>query len=144
MAATGKAYPMLAKSLSDGLVDFDSDTFKVMLLSAYTYAATHQFVSDVKAAGTESSSGVYTTGGEALASVTFTRSGDVYTFDAADLSIDATTGTDAKYGVIADTTPGTDATNPVVGYINLDGSAGTVSVLGFTWHASGILTVTAA
>ena len=143
MPATGKAYPMLPKSLSDGLLDFDTDTFRVMLLSAYTYASSHQFVSDVKAAGTESSSGVYPAGGETLASVTFARTGDVYKFDAADLVVDAATATDAVAAVVYCSTPGTDATNPVVGYINLDAGA-TVPVLGFTWHADGILTFTAA
>jgi len=142
MAATGKAYPMLPKSLGDKLLDFDTDTFKVMLLSAYTYAATHQFVSNVKAAGTEASSGVYTAGGNTLASVTFTRSGDVYTFDAADTAFHGSTGTNAAYAVIYCSTPGSDATNPVVGYVNLDGSGGTLSVLGITWNASGILTFT--
>jgi hypothetical protein len=142
VAATGKAFPMLPKSLSDGLLDFDTDTFKVMLLSAYTYNASHQFVDDVLAAGTESSSGVYAAGGETLASVTFARTGDVYKFDAADLVVDASTGTDAVAAVVYCSTPGTDATNPVVGYINLDGG-NTVAVLGFTWHSTGILTFTA-
>ncbi len=143
MAATGTAFPMLAKSLSDGLLDLDTDTFKVMLLSAYTYSAAHQFVSDVKAAGTESTSGVYTAGGNTLASVTFNRTTNVYTMDAADTSIHGSTGTNAVAGVIYCSTPGSDATNPVLGYINLDGAGGTVSVLGFTWNASGILTFTA-
>lgn len=144
MAATGKAYPMLHDSLAQKKIDFDSDTLKVMLLSAYTYAATHQYVADVKAAGTESTSAVYTAGGVALTSVTWSRSGDVYTLDAADVTFHASTGTDAKYAVIYDSTPGTDATNPVIGYVNLDGAAGTLSVLGITWNASGILTQTAA
>jgi hypothetical protein len=39
MAASGKAYPMLAKSLGDKLIDVDSDTLKVALFSAYTYDA---------------------------------------------------------------------------------------------------------
>jgi hypothetical protein len=144
MAATGNAYPMLPKSLSDGLLDLDTDTFKLMLLADYTYDAAHQFVSQVKAAGTESTSGVYTAGGPTLASVTFTRTGNVYKMDAADTSIHASTGTNAEAAVIYCSTPGTDATNPVVGYLNLDGAGGTVSVLGFTWHANGVLTFTAA
>ena len=144
MAASGKAFPKLHDSLAQKKVDFDTDALKVMLLSAYTYAATHQYVSDVKGAGTESTSAVYTAGGVALTSVTWTQSGDVYTLDAADTVFHASTGTDAKYAVIYDSTPGTDATNPVIGYINLDGAAGTVSVLGITWNASGILTQTAA
>ena len=143
MAATGKPYPMLAKSLGDKLIDMDGDTLKVMLLSAYTYAASHQFLDQVEAAGTESSSAVYTAGGATLGSVTWARSGDVYTLDAANVSWDAAIGTDAAYAVIYDATPGSDATRPVIGYVNLDGAGGTVSTLGIDWHASGILTVTA-
>lgn len=143
MPATGKAYPMLPKSLGDKLIDMDGDTLKVMLLSAYTYAAGHQFLDQVKAAGTESTSAVYTAGGATLGSVTWTRTGDVYTLDAANVSWDVSVGTNAAYAVIYDSTPGTDATRPVIGYVNLDGAGGTVSVLGIDWNASGILTVTA-
>ena len=73
MAATGKAYPMLADSLGQKKVDIDSDTLKVMLMATYTYAATHQFFSDVLAAGTQASGTGYTSGGVALSSVTWTR-----------------------------------------------------------------------
>lgn len=143
MAATGKVFPMFADSLGQKKVDIDTDTLKVMLLSAYTYAATHQYVSQVKAAGTEATSGVYTAGGATLTSVTWTRTGDVYTLDAADVSWDASVGTNAAFAVIYDSTPGTDATNPVIGYVNLDGAGGTVSTKGITWNAAGIFTHTA-
>lgn len=143
MAATGKVFPMFADSLGQKKVDIDTDTLKVMLLSAYTYNAGHQYVAAVKAAGTEATSAVYTAGGATLTGVTWTRAGDVYTLDAADVSWDASVGTNAAYAVIYDATPGTDATNPVIGYINLDGAGGTVSVKGITWNAGGILTHTA-
>lgn len=148
MAASGTAYPMLAKSLGDKLIDIDSDTLKVALFSAYTYAATHQFLSDALAAGTQASGTGYTSGGATLGSVTWTRSGAVYTLDAADSSWDATAGSlAAAWGIIYDSTPGSDATRPLIGYVNLDGSGGTLTATGafFTiaWNASGILTVTA-
>lgn len=143
MAASGNAFPMASNSLAQKRVDLDSDTLKVMLLSTYTYAATHEFVSNVKAAGSEATSAVYTAGGATLGSVTWTRSGNVYTLDAADVVWDASTGTNAVAAVVYDATPGSDATNPVLGYINLDGAGGTVSVKGITWNASGILTLTA-
>ena len=142
MAATGTTYPMFAKSLADKLVDLDSDTLKVMLLSAYTYADTHQFLSQVKAAGTESTDADYTAGGVALTGVTWTRTGAVYKLDANDVSWASTV--DAVAAVIYDDTPATDATKPVVGYINLDGSGGTVAVPGIAWNSGGILTATAA
>ena len=141
MAASGKLYPMVFQSAFQKLIDIDTDTIKVALMSAYTYADTHQFWSEVKAAGTESTDPDYTAGGVTLASVTWTRSGLVYTFDAADVSWASTV--DAKYAVIYDATPGTDATRPVIGYINLDGAAGTVAVPGIAWNSSGIITFTA-
>ena len=148
MAATGKAYPMLAKSLGDKILDVDSDTLKAALFSAYTYAATHQFFSDVLAAGTQASGTGYTSGGVALSSVTWTRSGDVYTLDAADIAWNATGGSLAgKYVVIYDSTPASDATRPLIGYVNLDGAGGTLTAtdanFSIAWNASGILTVTA-
>jgi hypothetical protein len=144
MAASGKAYPMLAKSLGDKLIDVDSDTLKVALFSAYTYAATHQFLSDALGAGTQSSGTGYTSGGATLGSVTWTRSGDVYTLDAADTAWNAAGGSLAgAFAIIYDSTPASDATRP----LNLDGSGGTLTATdaNFTiaWNASGILTVTA-
>lgn len=142
MAATGQTFPMFAQSLAQKLVDIDSDTIKVALMASYTYAATHQFWADVKAAGTESTDTDYTAGGATLASVTWSRSGNVYTFDAADVSWASTV--DAAYAVIYDATPGSDATRPVISLINLDGAGGTVAVPGIAWNAAGILTATAA
>ncbi len=149
MAATHTVFPMLSDSLAQKKIDIDSDTIKVMLLSAYTYAATHQYVSDVKGAGTEATGTGYTAGGATLGTVTWTRSGAVYTFDAADTAWDASGGSlTAKYAVVYDSTPGTDATNPVISLVNLDGSAGDVTAsdasFTLTWNASGILTATAA
>jgi hypothetical protein len=148
MAATGKFYPMAHDSFAQKKIDIDSDTIKVMLLSAYTYAATHQYVSDVKGAGTEASGTGYSAGGATLGSVTWTRSTDVYKFDAADTSWTTTGGAlTAKYAVIYDSTPGSDATNPVIGYINLDGSGGDVTstngTFSIVWNAGGIFTQTA-
>lgn len=197
MTATGTTYPMFAQSLAQKLVDIDSDTLKVMLLSAYTYASTHQFVSQVKAAGTESTDADYTAGGATLGSVTWAladgsranttaysagkiatpgnghwymvttggttagsaptwpttdggtvtdgsvtwkqmgRGNAVYVLDAADVSWASTV--DAVAGVVYDSTPGTDATNPVIGYFNLDGAGGTVAVPGISWPLPGIV-----
>jgi len=141
MTATMRVYPMLSDSLGQKKVDVDSDALKVMLLSAYTYSAAHQYVSDVKAAGTEASGTGYTAGGVALSSVTWSRSGDVFTLDAADVTW--TNPINAVAAVVYDSTPGTDATNPVLCYINCDGSGGTVAVPGFVWNTAGILTSTA-
>lgn len=148
MAATGKAYPMLADSLGQKLIDVDTDTLKVALFSAYTYAATHQFLSDALGAGTQSSGTGYTAGGATLGSVTWTRSGDVYKLDAADTVWSAAGGSLAgAFGIIYDSSPASDATRPLIGYVNLNGAGGTLTATdaAFTiaWNAAGILTVTA-
>jgi hypothetical protein len=80
--------------------------------------------------------------------VTWTRSGDVYTLDAADTAWNAAGGSLAgAFAIIYDSTPASDATRPLIGYVNLDGSGGTLTATdaNFTiaWNASGILTVTA-
>ncbi len=147
MAATHTVFPMLSESLANEEININADTIKVMLLSAYTYAATHQYVSDVTGAGTETTGTGYTAGGATLGSVTWTRSGAVYTFDAADTSWDASGGSlTAKYALVYDSTPGSAATNPVISYVNLDGAAGDVTATDatftLTWNASGILTST--
>lgn len=188
MPATGTTFPMFIDSLAQKKIDIDSDTHKVLLLSAYTFAASHQYVSDVKGAGTEASGTGYTAGGAAITGVSWARAagtranstayalGAVATPGNGHWYVATTGGTSggstptwpttdggtvtdgsvvwtetgrgnyvwqlkgtfptwnaaggslaAKYAVVYDSTPGTDATNPVEGLINLDGSAGTVT-----------------
>ena len=145
VAVTAHGYTKFVLSLATKKVDVTADTFKVMLLSAYTVGSTQdsaQFVADVLAVATEATGTGYTAGGQTLTSVTFTESGHVYTFDAADPSWGSSTIT-ASYALVYDSTPGSNATNPVVGYIDFGGaqssSAGAFSV---TLNASGIFTVT--
>lgn len=208
MAATAINFPALIDSLAQKKVDFDSDTHKVMLLSAYTFAATHQYVSDVKGAGTEATGTGYTAGGAAITSVTWAKAagtranttvyavgaiatpanGHWYMATTAGTSggstptwptTDGGTVTDgtvvwtqmgrgnyvwqlkgtmpawsasggslaARYAVAYDSTPGSDATNPVLAGINLDGAGGLVTATDasftITQHAAGVLTLTA-
>ena len=145
MAATGALFPMVFDSAFQKKIDIDTDTLKVMLLSSYTYAASHQYLSDVLAAGAEASGTGYTAGGASLASVTWTLSGSTYTLDAADVAWDASAGSlAAAWAVVYDSTPGTNATNPVIGYINLNGDGATKTASGapftITLNASGLLT----
>lgn len=125
MAVVSHSYTKLALSLSSGKVNFGSDTFKVMLLSAYTVGTTQdtaQFVSDIKAVGTEASGTGYTAGGLTIGSTSFTASGHVYTFGStATLQWTAST-ISAAYALFYDSTPGSDATNPVLGYWDFGGT----------------------
>src|SRR5689334_5854488 len=81
MAVTAKAYSKLADSLAQKKVDFDSDTFKCMLLATYTANQdTHQYVADVKSAGTEASGTGYTAGGVTLTGVAWSATSGVWSF----------------------------------------------------------------
>jgi hypothetical protein len=66
----------------------------------------------------------------------------VFSFDGADISWTSSTFT-ARYGIIYDSTPATDATRPLLGYVDFGAdqspSAGTLSI---TWDATGIGAVT--
>jgi hypothetical protein len=77
MAATWKWYGNGLLAVAKGLVDFDTDTFKIMLTtSAYTPVQnTHDYRDDVT--NEVAASGTYATGGATLAGVTVTQSGGV-------------------------------------------------------------------
>jgi hypothetical protein len=80
MALTAVKFELVNKSLANKEIDFDSDTIKCALLSAYTPDASatgHQYWSQVKAAGTEAVGTGYTAGGVTLTSVTWTQTGGV-------------------------------------------------------------------
>lgn len=142
---TAHVYTKFADSLAEKKANLTTDTLKVMLLSAYTVGSTQdtaQYLSDVLAVATEATGTGYTAGGQALSSVTWTASGHVYTLDAADTVWTSSTIT-AAYAVIYDSTPGTNATNPVIGYLDFGASIPSTSgSYTITWNASGILTVT--
>lgn len=142
MAVTAKAYANLAVTLANKEVNFGTDALKVMLCtSSYTPSqGTHKYKSSVT---NEVSGTGYTAGGATLGSVTVAISGNVTTLDAADTSWTTSTIT-ARYAVIYDGTPGTDATRPLIAYV--DFGADVVSTAGtftITWDATGIVTITA-
>lgn len=146
MATTTVVYGKLIASVFDKLIDFDSDTIKVALVtSSYTPSQdTHDFFDDVVA--NEASGTGYTAGGATLASktVTYDAGTNKMTLDAADVSWAASTIT-ARYAVVYDATPGSDAARPLICYVDFgsdqSSSSGTFSV---SWSASGIVTFTMA
>lgn len=150
MAVVAHTYTKLADSLGQKKIDVDSDTFKCMLLSAYTVGTTQdtaQYVADVKAAATEASGTGYSAGGVTLTSVAWTTTGHVYKWTATIPAWTTTGGSlAAAYALFYDSTPGSDATNPVLCYWNLDGAGGTQTssngTFTLTANAAGILTVT--
>jgi hypothetical protein len=127
-------------------IDYLSDTINVMLCTnAYTpNQDTHVFKSDVT--NEVASGGGYTTGGKALTTKTlgYTGATNVIMFDADDVSWAASTIT-ARYAVIYDNTPATDATRPLLGYVDFGADVSTTNgTFTITWDAAGLFTITPA
>lgn len=145
MAVSAKVYGLAQQSLANKEIDWDTDTIKVMLCTS-TYTPnqdTHRYKSDVT---NEVTGTGYTAGGATLTSctVSYNSTGNVLTLDAADASW-ATSTITARYAVIYDSTPATDATRPLIAYVDFGAdvisSGGTFSIV---WDAAGIVTLTAA
>ena len=145
MAVTAKLYGLALKSAFNKEIDWDSDTIKVMLCTS-TYVPdqdAHQYKSSVT---NEVTGTGYTAGGATLASATsaYTAASNTLVLDAADTSWASSTIT-ARYAVIYDSTPATDATRPLIAYVDFGAdvvsSGGTFSI---TWDAAGVVNVTAA
>ena len=143
MAVSAFFYGLAFKSAFNGEIDFDSDSIKVMLCtSAYVPDQdTHQYKDDVT---NEVTGTGYTAGGEALTTptLTYTAGTNVLKLDADDLTWAGSTIT-ARYAVVYDATPATDATRPLLAYIDfgadVSSSAGDFTI---AWDAAGIATVT--
>jgi hypothetical protein len=146
MAVTAFLYGQFFNALANKEIDFNSDTIKVALLdNGHTPAQdTHNYFDDVVA--DEVSGTGYTAGGATLANAAFTYTGgtNVFKLDGDDVSWAASTIT-ARYAVIYDSTPASDATRPLIGYVDfgadVSSSAGTFTI---TWAAAGIATITVA
>ncbi|MFD7045151.1 hypothetical protein [Rhodococcus jostii] len=145
MAVTAKLYGLALKSVFDKEIDWNTDTIKVMLAtSSYTPDQdTHQYKSSVT---NEVSGTGYTAGGATLASATttYTTGTNTLVLDAADSSWTTSTIT-ARYAIIYNSTPGTDATRPLIAYVDFGADVSTTAgTFTITWDAAGIVTLTAA
>lgn len=145
MAVTGKFFGLALQSAFNKEIDLDSDTLKVMLCNS-TYVPdqdTHRYKSSVT---NEVTGTGYTAGGATLASVTvaYNAATNTLTLDAADTAWSGSTIT-ARYAVIYDATPGTDATRPLIAYIDFGADVSTTAgTFTITWDAAGIASLTAA
>jgi hypothetical protein len=128
-------------SLNNKEINLTADTIKLMLCtSTYTpNRGTHRYKSDVT---NEVSGTGYTATGNTVGSMGSNIASNVYSITGANASWPASTFT-ARYAVLYDSTPATDATRPLIGYVDFGAdqspSNGTLSV---TWNASGIGQVT--
>jgi hypothetical protein len=149
MAVTHKVYTSwLANALGSTAgggapnCDFLSDTIKLALTSSsYTpNQNTHDFFDDIT--NELAATGGYSSGGATLGSKTMTATANAVTLDAADVTWTSATFT-ARYAILYDATPGTNATRPLISYVDFGGDQ-TVSGGDFTvsWNASGIIVVT--
>lgn len=144
MALSGKMYGnALLKALTKE-IGYIADTIKVMLCTnAYTPDQdTHIYKSSVVASEIASGGG-YTTGGATLGNkaMTYTAGTNTIMLDADD-TLWSNSSLTARYAVIYDDTPATDATKPLIGYVDL-GKDYTSSNGDFklVWNASGIFTI---
>jgi hypothetical protein len=128
-------------------VDWDTDTIKVALLTnSYTPDQdSHDYFDDVSTYEVSGATG-YTSGGATLANKTNTYNGGTNTIvlDADDVTWSSSTIT-ARYAVIYDASPATNATRPLIGYVDF-GSDQSSSNGNFTitWDATGIVRITVA
>ena len=127
------------------LIDSSStDTYKVLLLSAGTFSATHTTLAQAAAAYTEVTNGNgYTTGGQSLANVSLSvvTTNDAK-FDADDVIWNATSaGITAVAAIMFNDTLLND---PPIAYIDFGGAQNAPANTDFkiVWNASGIFTWT--
>jgi hypothetical protein len=145
MASSAKLYGLALQSAFNKEIDWDTDTIKVMLCtSSYTPDQdTHRYKSSVT---NEVTGTGYTAGGATLASASaaYTTGTNVLMLDAADTAWTSSTIT-ARYAVIYDATPGTDATRPLIAYVDFGADVSTTAgTFTITWDSAGIVTLTAA
>lgn len=145
MAVSAKWYGNAFGKAFNKEIDVDTDTIKVMLCTS-TYTPDQDAHSYKSSVTNEVTGTGYTAGGATLSSVSVAYSGgsNTFTIDAADVSWPSSTIT-ARYAVIYDSTPGTDATRPLLGYVDfgadVSSSGGSFDIV---WDSAGIFTVTAA
>jgi hypothetical protein len=139
MATTFTKYTHTHRRFADGTMDWDTDTFKLALVtSSYTFSAAHTQWADASAAEVATGDG-YTTGGASL-----TNSLDDTKLDAADVTWTALDKT-FRGAVLYCSKTANGLTNPLVGYILFDDTPADVVSPGvdFTviWNASGVFTL---
>ena len=127
-------------------IDFDTDVIKVALLtSAYTpNQDTHDYFDDVASA--EVTGTGYTSGGATLGnkSVTYNAGTNEVVFDGDD-TVWASSTITARYAVVYDASPATNATRPLIGYVDFTSDqSSTNGNFTITWDATGIFKVTVA
>lgn len=131
--------------------DLDADSFKVALFDNSmtpdntVTAANSAYAAGVWAAGGVSDASGWPAAGRSLASVTSTRSGATFTFDAADtVSANSTTTLAGTYGCLNYDTTATAVTNQGLSFHYFGGTQSVTSgTFTIVWNASGLVSVAA-
>lgn len=144
MADVAKFYGKAFVSAFNKEIDFNSDTIKAMLTTS-TYTPdqdTHQYKSDVT---NEITGTGYTAAGLTLANCTIAYDGATNTLklDCDDFSWGPGASFTARTLVVYDSTPGSDATRPLIMYVTFNADIPvTSSTFSATVNAGGLCTVT--
>lgn len=139
-AVTASQYGVPVKNQWDGtaVIDFDTDTIKAALLTAYTINIdTHDFFDDVS--GTEITGTGYTAGGATLGSktATYDTATDQIRLDAADTTW--TTSTLSATDAVVYKSTGTGSTSPLLAGIDFGATVTTTAgTFQITWDSTGI------
>lgn len=143
MAITGKLYGRVMLAVWNKEIDWDSDTITAgCSTSGYTPDQdTHDYLNDIT---NEVSGGGYSRQTLTGKTTTYTGATNKHVLDASDVTFSSATFT-MRTLWLADTTPGTDATRPLIGYQNSDvditGGGGDLT---FVWASAGIVETTVA
>lgn len=142
-AVTAFMFGVPVKNQYDGtsVVDWDTDTIKVALLTAYSENQdTHDFFND--ASGAEITGTGYTAGGASLGSktATYDTASDQTRLDAADTTWTTSTLSSTECVVYKDT--GTGSTSPLIGFVDFGGTVSTTAgTFQITWDSTGIIVI---
>lgn len=143
MAVTAFWYGQALIKALNKEIDWDSDTIKVALVtSAYTpNQDTDTYWNNVVTSEVANGNG-YITNGTTLTTPTITYTAGTNTIKLTGDNITWTPSTiTARYAVIYDRTPGTDATRPLIGYVDFGVNAQSANGdFTITWDAAGMLT----
>lgn len=142
MALLSYAYGALPLHMAGKKVDWLVDDIRVALVGVgYTpNQDTHDFWDDVVANELATASG-YTAGGIALAGKTITYDAVLnrQAFKANNVSWTFSASLSWRYAVLYDRTPATDATRPLLAYLDYGAVQTTSGVVDITWSTDGVL-----
>ena len=139
-----KVYGLAMTSAFNKEIDFDSDTIKVALCtSSYTPDQdTHQYASSLT---NELSGGGYSRQTIASKTVTYTGGTNTLALDCADVTFSSLTATGVRYAVFIDTQTASDATSPLICYMDFEANQDlTAQDLTLVIAATGLVSLTAA